>query len=177
MLFYRRRSSHLCDLQIVRVINRRWADLCAAPPLPGRYRVAAAYLKKRRGASWSESRLRGLPRRRPLRSGSSHAMLMARWEVAFWEVEFGGDGRARDWGALFTAVKTGGGFPALLQKGGAEGESIHTQKTNNNNKKNPNIKSEKVSVFIVCSGLALEASVSANSSRRFGSGSKSLRDL
>lgn len=84
---------HLRNLHFVRVVNGSGADLWAVPPLPGRRRLAAiAYLKKRRGASWSDSRERGLPRRRPLRSGSSHAMLMARWEGAFWEVEFGGDG-------------------------------------------------------------------------------------
>lgn len=163
---YHRRSLHLCDLHIVRVIDSGWAKLCAVPPLPGRACVAAAYLKKRRGASWSDRRLRGLPRRRPLRSGSSHAMLMARWEVAFWEVEFGGDGRARDWGALFTAVKTGGGFPALLWE---QKEGINSQKK----------KSEKThgTVSIVCSDKAIENKVRGNNSRSLGNDSRSLKSL
>lgn len=147
--FYRRKSLHLCNLQIVRVVNGRPAILCTVPPLPGRYCVATAYLKKRRGASWSDRRLRGLPRRRPLRSGSSHAMLMARGELTFWEVEFGGDGRARDWGALFTAVKAGGGFPALLQKGGGR-RGINSQINKNKQTKERNSVRKPMARFLQC---------------------------
>lgn len=87
---------------------------------------------------------------------------MARWEVAFREVEFGGDGRARDWGALFTAVKAGGGFTALLWKGGSRG---HTKKKQTKH----SVSQDTLGIVsIVSSGMEERASFSGNSRRSLG---------